>query len=144
MKHTKFFILFLIFLSVNVFGKTNNDDLNGKTFRGKATEITPPNIDRMPIVHNEFIKFENGKLYSDVFKIYSVDECNYSAAVDDRRAIALKVVTFNAGSSGKIDGQDVYIELSGSVVGERGLSGTITIHYPDNSEVKFLVEAKAE
>ncbi len=118
-------------------------NLNGKVFKGRATELTPPNVDRMPRVYDEYIRFDNGKIYSEIFKMYDVKDCNYLAAVDDRRMIALKVETFNAGSTGKFEGQNVTLEFSGSVIGDKELSGTIIIRYADDSEIKFLVEASA-
>jgi len=143
LKRKKIIILILIITS-ECFAGLRNDDLEGKSFSGTATEITPPNIDRAPIIYEEFIKFENGKFYSNIFKKFLINECAYAASEDDKRAIALRVISFIASASGKSsDGQDVYVEIAGSVLGETGMTGTIIIHYPD-TEVKFLLEAKSE
>ncbi len=118
-----------------------DDDLNGKIFYGKATEITPPDIDRMPRIYDEVIKFENGKLFCETFRNYSDADSYYSSAVDDRRAIAYKVTVFNSSSTGYFNGEPVSIEFTGNIIGNTRLNGTVTVRFPDTSEIKFIIEA---
>ena len=40
--------------------------LSGKTFLCRITEITPPDVDRMPRSYDEVIRFDNGKINSDL------------------------------------------------------------------------------
>ncbi len=146
MKSMKIIIIFLSMFITALISKaqSSESDLNGKIFRGKATEITPADIDRMPLVYDELIFFENGKLMSNVMKMYSADSCNFTSGIDGRRMIAVKVVGFNSDTSGKADGQDVNLSFSGNVYGDAKLSGTLEIIYPDGSEIRFLVYATAE
>lgn len=137
-------ILFILTISKISLAQNSAADLNGKIFRGTATEITSPDIDRMPVVYDELIRFENGKLFSQVLNIYSANDCSYTSAVDDRRMIALKVIEFNSEAAGKADGKDVSVNFSGNVFGDAKLSGTFVIKYPDGSEIQFLVYGTAE
>lgn len=139
-------ILLLIILIVSKisFAQSSDADLNGKIFTGTATEITPPETDRMPVVYDEVIRFENGKIFSKLLNIYSSEDCVYTSAVDERRMIALKVVEFSSNATGKADGKDVQVNFSGNVFGNSQLSGTFVIKYPDDSEIQFLVSAKTE
>ena len=56
-------LISLIIILISFSGLTiseADDDLNGKIFYGKATEITPPDIDRMPrIYEKENLKMVN-------------------------------------------------------------------------------------
>lgn len=138
-------ILFsIIILLISFSGLTMSqadDDLNGKIFYGKATEVTPPDIDRMPRSYDEVIKFENGKLFCETFRNYSDADSYYSSAVDDRRAIAYKVIVFNSSSTGYYNGESVSIEFTGNIIGDTRLNGTVTVRFQDNSEIKFAIEA---
>ena len=138
-------ILFsIIILLISFSGLTMSqadDDLNGKIFYGKATEVTPPDIDRMPRIYDEVIKFENGKLFCETFRNYSDADSYYSSAVDDRRAIAYKVIVFNSSSTGYYNGESVSIEFTGNIIGDTRLNGTVTVRFQDNSEIKFAIEA---
>ncbi len=141
----KYIILFLISLMYGtILAQSSDADLNGMVFRGKATEQTPPDVDRMPMVYDEYLRFIDGKIYSDLLKIYSADSCSYTSKVDDRRMIAVKVISFSSVTSGNMYGQDVNIEFSGDIFADLKLSGNLIIKYPDGSEVKFLVEGTAE
>lgn len=122
----------------------NDDELDGKTFTGTATEITPPDIDRMPIVYNETIVFQGGKLICESFKKYvdSNSDTFYNSEIDWRRAIAYTVVNFNSSVSGNVSGETVNIEFSGTVIAYKNLSGNLIIRYPDEREVTFFIQAK--
>ncbi len=132
---------FSMFLLVNTSSKAFDDNLNGKIFEGKATEITPADVDRMPMVHTEIIRFENGVLISKVLNIYGVENSAYLSRLDDRRAVATDVVIFNVNSVGIFNGRDFTAEFTGEVMGGKNLSGTLIIHFSDNTEVKYLIEA---
>ncbi len=137
-------LISLIIILISFSGLTisaADDDLNGKIFYGKATEITPPDIDRMPRIYDEVIKFENGKLFCETFRNYSDADSYYSSAVDDRRAIAYKVILFNSSSTGYFNGEPVSIEFTGNIIGNTRLNGTVTVRFPDTSEIKFIIEA---
>ena len=139
-------LISIIILLISFSGLTMSqadDDLNGKIFYGKATEITPPDIDRMPRIYDEEIRFENGKLYCETFRNYSDADSYYSSAVDDRRAIAYKVIVFNSLSTGYYNGESVSIEFTGNIIGDTRLNGTITVRLQDSSEIKFLIEANS-
>ncbi|HMS65945.1 MAG TPA: hypothetical protein PKD83_11915 [Ignavibacteria bacterium] len=120
----------------------NDSELDGKTFTGKATEITPPDVDRMPIVYDETISFRDGKLFCESFNKYAdaPSDINYTSEIDYRRAIAHTVVNFNSTSAGIVNGESVNLEIKGSVIAYKNLNGTLLITYPDKSEVKFLIE----
>lgn len=137
-------VLFIFLMSMNVSAQTSESNLNGMVFRGTATEQTPPDIDRMPIIYDELIRFENGKINSEVLKVYGANDSKYSSELDNRRMIALKVVNFESSSAGSVDGTDVNIEFSGSIFADLKLSGDLVITYPDKSEVKFLINASLE
>ncbi|MDQ3020300.1 MAG: hypothetical protein M3R36_06990 [Bacteroidota bacterium] len=141
----KLLILFFIFSITGViFSQTNDDYLNGKIFRGTATEITPPDVDRRPIFYEELIRFENETIISEVLKIYSACECKYTSSYDERRMVAVKSVEFISNTTGRVDGRTVEIEYQGNIYGDAKLSGVITIKYPDGNEIKFTVDATAE
>ena len=131
-----------IFIASMSFAQGSDVNLDGNIFTGTASEITSPDVDRMPIVQNESISFSEGKINSDVLKIYSADNCNYIAAIDDRRMIAMKVVNVQYSSEGTIDGKNVTIIFNGNIIGDRMLSGNLTVKYPDNSEVNFSIIAE--
>lgn len=133
--------LLLMFISCYACSKAYYDSLNGKIFEGRATEITPPDVDRMPMVHTEVIRFENGVIHSKVLNIYGVESCAYTSQLDDRRAVAMNVMTFNTNSQGVFDGRNFNAVFTGEVMGDKTLSGTLTIHFSDNTDVKYLIEA---
>lgn len=137
-------LIIVFFTSISISAQTTDANLNGMVFRGKATEQTPPDVDRMPLVYDEVIRFENGIINCEVLKVYSANDCKYSSVIDDRRMIAVKVINFNSSSVGNIDGSEVRIEFNGSIYADIKLSGELIIKYPDNSEVKFLIEASLE
>ncbi len=118
---------------------SKDGDLNGKIFYGKATEI----INRMPVVIDEIISFDNGKIYSEILESYSVSECDYYSVIDGRRAIAFTVIKFNVSSKGHFAGREVTIDFSGDVIGYSKLVGTMLIRYSDNTEVQYSVQAQA-
>jgi len=126
----------------------NKDDdiLNGKVFYGTATEVTSPDVDRMPKVYDEIITFQDRKLYCETIKNFSdaIEENYYCAAIDDRRAIALTVVNFNSAIKANLNGVPVTIDFSGNVIGDSRLNGILIITNPDKSEVKFLIEAQTK
>ena len=142
MKRIIFIIVFVT--SINIAAQTTDSNLDGMIFRGKATEQTPPDIDRMPLVYDEVIRFENGIINSEVLKVYSVNDSKYSSEADLGRMIAVKVVKFNTSSAGNINGSDVIIEFNGNIYADLKLSGDLIVRYPDKSEVKFLIEASLE
>lgn len=126
--------------------KNNNsdDELDGKTFTGTATEITPPDVDRMPIVYNETITFQDGKLSCDSFNKYADASTDifYNSEIDGRRAIAYTVINFNSFAKGNINGENVSLEFSGNIIAYKTLSGNLIIRYPDEREVKFFIQAE--
>lgn len=141
----KIIILTMILLSAGIsLSQDNNVDINGNIFHGKATEITPPDVDRMPQIYDETILFQNGKLECETFKKYRAGESAYSSYVDNRRAIAMEVICFRTSSSGIINGQPAVINFAGNIIGRQKLNGTITIIYNDNSETNFIIEASSE
>jgi hypothetical protein len=101
--------------------------LNGRQFICKITEITPPDVDRMPMFYDEVIRFEGGKISSDFLKRFIAEDVPFSATVDDRRAIAFTVVEFSASGNGQKGDSPVSITYKGNVVGYIGLNGEIEI-----------------
>jgi hypothetical protein len=133
-------IVFFAIMSLTFSESYSKDgDLNGKIFYGKATEI----INRMPVVIDEIISFDNGKIYSEILESYSVSECDYYSVIDGRRAIAFTVIKFNVSSKGHFAGREVTIDFSGDVIGYSKLVGTMLIRYSDNTEVQYSVQAQA-
>ncbi len=143
-KTMKILILLFLAISFKFSAAQTVQDLNGYTFTGTATELTPPDVDRMPLYYNESIRFENGKIYSDVLKKFSINESDYTSEIDMRRMIAVKVVSFKSTGVGKMGGEDVSIEFSGEVYGDAKLSGELKIIYSNNNEVKFIIYATSE
>jgi len=137
-------VLTLYFFNTGYTFSQTSVDLNGSRFRGKAEEQTPPDVDRMPIVMNEIINFNNGVISSEVFKKYTVTECKYSAEIDERRMVAVKVVNFNSECQGVYGNENVTLKFTGSIYGDLWMSGDIIITTADNSEIKFLVTGEAE
>jgi len=137
-------IVFLAIMSL-AFSKSYSidGDLNGKIFYGKATEIISSDVDRMPLVIEETISFQNGKIDSEILKEYSVSDCNYYSEIDGRRAIAFTVVEFNISAKGQVGGREAAIDFSGEVIGYVRLVGTIVIRYSDNTEVRYSVQAQS-
>jgi len=137
-------IVFFTIMSLTFSESYSKDgDLNGKIFYGKATEIINSDVDRMPVVIDEIISFNNGKIYSEILETYSVSDCNYYSVIDGRRAIAFTVIKFNVSSKGHFAGREVTIDFSGDVIGYSKLVGTILIRYSDNTEVQYSVQAQA-
>lgn len=135
-----FLILFLV-LAVNIYAQNSDDNLNGKVFIGTATEITPSDVDRMPVIYNEVISFQNGKMICESFKKYNITESNYTYAVDERRMTAMKIGNINSETSSLINGENVSLDFKGNIAGDTRLFATLTIRYSDNSEMKFQIEA---
>jgi hypothetical protein len=137
-------LIFSVYILITSMSLAQGSDINldGNLFTGTASEITSPDVDRMPMVLNESISFSEGKINSDVLKIYSADNCKYTAITDDRRMIAMKVVNVQYNSEGIIDGKNVTIVFNGNIIGDKMLSGNLTVKYPDNSEVNFSIIAE--
>lgn len=137
-------VLSLIFINIqNTYSQTSAD-LNGSKFRGKAEEQTPPDVDRMPVVLDELVIFADGNISGEVMKKYSVSECKYSAEIDERRMVAVKVVNFNSECQGVYGNENVAIKITGSIYGDLWMSGDIIITTADRSEIKFYITAEAE
>ena len=139
-------LIFLAFVYITDtgFSQDLNADISGTVFYGTATEVTSPDVDRMPIVFNETIRFDDEKVYSDILKIYYADKCNYTAITDERRMMAFKVVNVQYFSKGIIDGINVNIEFSGNIIGENRLYGNLCIKYPDSREMNYTVSAESQ
>lgn len=137
-------LIFLIAIFPFAILHGQNSELNGMIFKGTATEITPPDVDRMPVFFNITLIFENGSLRTDAAANYSINESAYSSEIDGRRMIALKVVNFKANTSGSINDENANIEFSGEVYGDAKLSGVMTIKFHDDRKVKFNLNATAE
>lgn len=106
----KLSIVFFAIMSLTFSESYSKDgDLNGKIFYGKATEIINSDVDRMPVVIDEIISFNNGKIYSEILETYSVSDCDYYSVIDGRRAIAFTVIKFNVSSKGHFAGREVTI-----------------------------------
>lgn len=138
------FTLILIFFSIENSYPQTSTDLDGSKFRGKAEEQTPPNVDRMPIVMNELIVFADGKISGEVLKKYSLSDCSYSAEIDERRMVAVKVVDFVSECQGVYGNENVTLKFTGSIYGDLWMSGDLVITTSDNSEIKFYITAEAE
>ena len=136
--------LALVCISKTGFAQFTDADLNGTEFYGTATEVTSPDIDRMPVMLNEIIRFENGKVNSDFLKIYSADKCFYTAVIDDRRMMAFKVVNVQFFSLGILDGINVNIEFSGNIIGDKRLYGNMTIKYSENRVENYTISAELQ
>lgn len=136
-------LLYALLLAASMsFAQGAEVSLDGNIFKGTASEITPSDADRMPVVFNETIIFSDGKIDSEVMKIYSAGNSSYTAVTDDRRMIAMKVVNVQFLSDGFIDGKNVTLKFNGNLIGDNMLSGNLTVLYPDNSEVNFSVIAE--
>lgn len=140
MKIKMLFVL-LLFASIS-FAQTEEVNLDGNVFKGSASEITPADVDRMPVVFDETFIFSGGKIESEVMKIYSADKTGYAAFTDDRRMIAMKVVNVRFSSEGFIDGKNVTLQFNGNIIGDNMLSGNMKVIYTDNSEVNFSIIAE--
>ncbi len=139
----RIFILAVCMICINNAAHSQQLNFNDKIFNGRLTEITPPDVDRMPKVFDETIRFSGDKVFSHFLKNFSVDECPYYMEVDGRRAVAVDVWIMKFSAEGMKDGKKVSIEFSGDVMAHDTFSGELTIKYPDNSEEKYLLEAKA-
>lgn len=117
----------------------NSAGLNGKEFRCRITEITPPDVDRMPMIFEEVVSFDNGLLRSEFLKKFTLSDFPFAASIDERRAIAFTVVMFESTGNGNKGSEPVSIKYSGNVVAYAGLNGEILISGNGVSE-KFLVE----
>lgn len=119
------------------------DALEGKIFSGKATEILDHAEDRVLRVMNETLKFQNGRIESEVLKTYSVPGCNYTSEIDYRRAIAFTIVNFKTDCE-TIGTDSANVSITGDVIGYSRLIATITIKYPDNTEIKYSVQCESK
>lgn len=137
-------ILVIILTSSLTFSQNNADNLNDKKFSGTAAEILPPDVDRLPMVFDETINFQNGKFYSSIFRLYGIEEADYTSFVDDRRMVALEVIKIYAEGEGSADGKKVKVVFDGEILGDTRMSGTIKAIYQDNSEANFLVSLTAK
>lgn len=137
-------ILFTICSNENSTSQSAEVDLNGSRYRGKAIEETPPDVDRMPLTLDEMIIFENGKISGEVMKRYSLTECNYTAVIDDRRMIAVKVVNFSSECNGVYNGETVAVKITGSIYGDLWMTAEILISNNGKQEFKFDLTGEAE
>lgn len=138
----KILVLIIMFTAVNLFAQDRIKNLDGEVYIGTLTENTPPDVDRMPIVMYDTIKFINGKIFSDALYNYQKEEINYTAFIDGRRMIAMEVVVFQGSAPGIRDGQEVNYIFSGSIIGGENMSGLMTIAYSDGREITFYINAK--
>jgi hypothetical protein len=142
MKYVKFMLFVFAVMSIttsSVYAQDNSAGLNGKQFRCRITEITPPDVDRMPMVYEEVIAFEGGKITSDFLKKFITDDVPFTASIDERRAIAFTVVEFEASGNGTKGESPVSIAYKGNVVGYVGLNGEILIN-GNGIQEKYIVE----
>lgn len=135
--------MILLYAGVS-FSQEESADLNGKIFRGTAVELTPPDVDRKPLIYNETISFEDGKLKCETFRKYGAADSYYSSKVDGRRAVAMQVINFSSQSSGSIDNLSAGIDFNGNIFGGTKLNGMFTIRFSDGNEIKFIVEAAGD
>ena len=138
----KILIIIILFTAANIFAQDRLKNLDGEVFIGTLTENTPPDVDRMPLIMYDTIKFMNGKIFSDALYDYQKEEINYTAFIDDRRMIALEVVVFQGSASGTRDGQNVNYIFSGSIIGGDNMTGLMTIAYSDGRQITFYINAK--
>ncbi len=136
-------ILFLLTLRLSI-AQNADADLNGKVFSGTATEIIQPDADKLPLMLDETIRFENGNIYFNLLSGYSSVKLPYTSEVDNRRMIAVTVITFSSNYSGIINGKEVYIEFSGEVLAYKNLSGNFIIKFSGGRELKYQIIAKSE
>lgn len=115
--------------------------LSGKTFLCRITEITPPDVDRMPRSYDEVIRFDNGKINSDFLKRFVAEDVPFTAAIDYRRAVAFTVVEFSANANGTYSDRPVTLSYKGNVVGYVGLNGEITVS-GNGFEERYSVESR--
>ena len=140
MKMKVLYITIFVALAMNgSFAQDSSAGLNGRQFKCRITEITPPDVDRMPMVYDEVISFEAGKLVSNFMKRFINEDVPYSAGIDERRAVAFTVVTFEAQGNGRKGDSPVSITYTGSVAGYVGLYGEILINGNGIRE-KYIVE----
>ncbi len=135
-------LLLMIFVALATSGSIAQDSsagLEGRQFRCRITEITPPDVDRMPMVYDEVITFKTGRLVSDFMKRFINEDVPYSASIDDRRAVAFTVVTFEAQGNGTKGDSPVSITYKGNIAGYVGLYGEILINGSGFQE-KYIVE----
>ena len=117
----------------------NSAGLEGRQFKCRISEITPPDVDRMPMVYDEVITFEAGRLVSDFMKRFISEDVPYSASIDDRRAVAFTVVAFEAQGNGTKGDSSVSITYTGNIAGYVGLYGEILIN-GNGFQEKYIVE----
>ncbi|MEO8446304.1 MAG: hypothetical protein ABI528_02350 [bacterium] len=118
-------------------------NLDGKSFKGTATEIKQFGADSIPKVIDAVINFSEGKISVNITDYITMMDEEYSSEVDDRRMSALTVMNFYSNSTGSYFDENVEVGFSGSVFGDGSLSGNISLRFPDNREVKFFVIAEA-
>ncbi|HAY33166.1 MAG TPA: hypothetical protein PK536_06500 [Ignavibacteria bacterium] len=139
-----FVILIQLYISQNCFSQSVQEDLNGGRFKGKLAEETPPDVDRMPQVLDDIFAFQNGKISGEILKKYSVNECSYSAFIDEKRMVAVKVVKFTSECQGSLDGENVNILITGEIYADLWMAGDIVIKMKDKADLKFRISAEAK
>lgn len=137
-------ILIMVFISQVSNAQRSLVYLDGKTFRGTATEITPPDIDRMPKVFAESISFSNGMMTATTLRNFSVSETPYWYEKDERRMIATDVYVIKAKPTGEKDGTSVEIEFTGDASDGTKLTGILVVKFSDNYEETYSIEAELE
>jgi len=137
MRLSKYNITILFFFSFLYSGILFDDGLlDGRTFYGKAIEVTPESQNYPAKLWDEVISFENGKVNCEFFKEYNIKDCFYSAAIDGRRAIMVEVISFNAFTTTERNGKILEIEFSGDVFARTKLSAVLKV----SSENKIAEE----
>ena len=137
--------LIMIFLYAGIsYSQEESADLNGKIFHGTAVELTPPDVDRKPLIYNETIIFEDGKLKCETYGKYGAADSYYTSRIDGRRAVAMQVINFSSQTSGNTENHTASIDFNGNIFGGTKLNGMITIRYSDGNEVKFIIEAAGD
>jgi len=136
-------IMMLITLSYCNQGIAQGVNLDGKSYKGTATEVKQFGADSIPKVIDAVINFNEGKISVNITDYITIKDEEYYSEVDERRMSALTVMNFYSSSAGSYFGENVEVEFSGSVFGDVSLSGNISLRFPDNREVKFLVIAEA-
>ncbi len=134
-------VCLMTFTAVNLnFAQDVYSSLEGKSFKCRLTEITPPDVDRMPRIILEEFRFTGRSIASSFLKTYITEDIPFSAQIDERRAVAFTVVDFNSNAEGTKDNLPVKIDFKGSIVGFIGLNGELSITY-NGIEEKYMVES---
>lgn len=134
-------LLLLLFVNEMIHAQADEyAGMNGKQYVCRITEITPPDVDRMPVFSTETVIFENGRIVFDFLRRFESESIQYTAAIDERRAVAFTVVEFRSETAGSRSGIPVEVSFTGSVVGYVGLSGEIRVT-GNGIDEKFTVES---